>query len=206
MKPGGHSRPKADWCVFLWNTSYAVVVNERQIPAWVREVPKPRGRVLAAAFTKLRWDKTPFFDINDQNPDRLAPGKSKGYPWVAYLDRLAARAELLDKENWSRGPHNLSALLQLLDLLPGYLLCLQRYPWIRRRLHDLFGFCAYTAVTAFNSTLGKLPSDKDQRRLALFQILRPSCATDLEAMEKIASVKGEAASLDAIRKSIKRAL
>lgn len=184
----------------------AVTVKDRQIPGWVRSVPNPPHKNLAAMFTKLRWDKTPFVDINDRNPARLTPGTPSSDPWTRYLDNLAARAEELDQENCSRSRLDITIPLQLLDLVPGYMLCLERYPWLRNRVYDLFNFRAYFIVDSLRMRLGKLGSDIDQRRLAYFTILRPHYRSDQEAMEFIASTPGEAVSVDAIRKSIERAL
>ena len=184
----------------------AVTVKDRQIPDWVRTVPNPPHKNLAAMFTKLRWDKTPFVDINDRNPTRLAPGIPSTDPWTCYLDDLAARAEELDQQNCSRSLLDLTIPLQLLDLVPGYMLCLERFPWLRSRVHDLFNFRAYFVVDSLRMSLGKLGSDIDQRRLAYFTIVRPHYPSDQEAMEFIASTPGEVVSVDAVRKSIERAL
>ena len=91
----------------------AVTVKDRQIPGWVRSVPNPPHKNRAAMFTKLRWDKTPFVDINDRNPTRLAPGIPSTDPWTCYLDDLAARAEELDQQNCSRSLLDLTIPLQL---------------------------------------------------------------------------------------------
>jgi len=187
------------------NHPYAVEVNNEQIPDWVREVPNPPREDLAGTFTRLRGDLTPFFDINDMNPDRLAREQPSTDIWISCLDKLAARAEENDRERHASAPHAVSTLLELLDLVPGYLLCLNRYPWIRKRLYDLFNVRAYSAVTAFNSTLGKLPSDNDLRRLALYNLVRPHCKTDSQARETIASFPGEDVSPEAVRKSVTRA-
>jgi len=76
---------------------------------------------------------------------------------------------------------------------------------LRKRLYDLFDFRAYPSVAALSRSLGKLSSDIDLRRLALFNLLRPQHNSDLEAMEVIASWPGERISVDAVRKSIERA-
>ncbi len=188
------------------NHPLAITVKDRQIPDWVRAVPNPPHKNLAAMFTKLRWDKTPFVDINDQNPARLAPGTPSTEPWTRYFDDLAARAEELDQENRSGTLLDLNIPLQLLDLVPGYMLCLERYPWLKSRMHDLFNFRAYFVVDSLRMSLGKLGSDIDQRRLAYFTILRPHHHSDKETMEFIASTPGEEVSVDAVRKSIERAL
>ena len=188
------------------NLPLSVTVKERQIPDWVRVVPKPPHKNLAAMFTKLRWDKTPFIDINDRNPARLTPGTPSSDPWTRYLDDLAGRAEELDQQNCSGTRLDLTIPLQLLDLVPGYMLCLDRYPWLRSRVHDLFNFRAYFVVDSLRMSLGKLGSDIDQRRLAYFTILRPHYRSDQEAMEFIASMPGEVVSVYAVRKSIDRAV
>jgi hypothetical protein len=146
-------------------------IRVRDIPAWVKEIPDPPMADLEVLFTRMRTDFTPFSGIQDEGPAALVSGPPDSSPspnrFADYFDRVVAKAEEL-----SQGPGAFEPLIELLDMVPGVLLCLQRYPWVRERLMLLFRVRAYAAFGTYAKTLGRQESEQNYVINALYRFIR----------------------------------
>ncbi len=179
-------------------------VRDRDIPDWFREIPCPSENDLATCLTNLRWDFSPFVALKIHiglSPESDEPGVPEDQAWIEYFDAVVDRAlELEAATDYS----DFSYLIQLLDLLPGLLKCHARYPWLLERLQTIFITRSYDAFRVYRGTLGRLPTDKNERIKARYDLFMAFGYSEADAIHAILDEFQELGTARAVQLAIER--
>ena len=156
-------------------------VRDADIPDWVREVEAPSSD-LPALFTWARYGRP--FDFE---------------PYDEYLVRLSARA----KELFQTEVGGARYVLQLLDLVPWFILEPVRFPWLQAALKGFFTYRAYSLLDDVPARQHRAPSADRQRALILMDYYRAQGLSYRESIDRVAD--DTASTPEAVEKRVTRA-